>query len=459
MQKTTQIALMGLSFKTAPLAVREQLSIGVCRLGEQRQAGEYKDDLLAELPWPLYGAGSRSVWLKEWAVLSTCNRIELYVVLDSEGAELRELENLRYGLNDGADEREWLLALLAGMTGVEPAVFDDYAYFYEGEQAAGHLLRVAAGLESQVLGEPQILGQVIYAYTAGTKKKSIGPVLAEVFRAAISSGKRARTDTAISQNSVSLSRLAIIQAQAEVGDLSNKKCLVVGLGEMGRLTLKQLQVLGVQEIGLVNRTYESALQMGRQFGQPVYHWQELTAALIASDVVICATGAKDAVISAEQVREVMERRPERPLYMLDIAVPRDVAPAAGELPGVTLWDADELQESLDEALAAREMEVPRVEAIIDEEMMRLMAGLRMLAVKPVVVRLRQKAEDIRQQELERTLSRLGEIDPQTLEQIQFFSQSLVRKLLHEPTVRLKSKASEENAAGYVEALNDLFDLK
>ncbi len=252
--------------------------------------------------------------------------------------------------------------------------------------------------------------------------------------------------------------MAIAQAQRVVGDLTNQNCLIVGLGEMGRLAFKQLQTRGVEHISLINRTYERAAQLGRQFELKAFRWEMLAEALKRADVVVSATSSPEIVITTDQVRAVMAERSERPLILLDIAVPRDIAPDARQIPGVHLWDADELKGSLDEALTAREKEVPHVERIIDEELELLRTRLRMLAVKPVIVRLREKAESIRQQELQRTLNHLGEVDAQTLEHIQFLSRSLVNKLLHEPTVRLKDKASHNKANGYVEAISDLFDL-
>jgi len=309
-----------------------------------------------------------------------------------------------------------------------------------------------------VLGEPQILGQVTTAYMSAVEAKTIGPVLTELFRAAIRSGKRARTETSISHNPMSTSTMAIAQAQNLVGDLSQHNCLIIGLGEMGRLAFKRLQARGVKHISLVNRTYERAAGLARQNGYRAYRWQDLPAALANADIVISATGAAQTIISAENIRAGMVERPQRPLILLDIAVPRDIAPDVAQIPSVTLWDADQLKGSLDEALAARRQEVPKVEQIIAEENEALMAQLRVLTVKPVIVNLREKAENIRQHELERMLNHLGDVDAETLQQLQFFSRSLVNKLLHDPTIRLKIRASHDEANTYAAAISDLFDL-
>mgnify|MGYP001820040007 FL=1 len=423
-----EIALIGLSHRTAPIAVREQMSCSVAALPPS----------FLEI-----SNGNGTAGASELVILSTCNRVELYAAVDPGVSDTRQL----------------LVSLLSQIPGVEPAVFNDQLYFHSGCPASHHLLQLATGLDSYVLGEPQILGQVKQAYMAAIEAKTIGPVLTELFRAAIRSGKRARTETGISHNPMSTSSMAIAQAQKQVGDLKPYHWLIIGLGEMGRLAFKRLQAQGVERISLVNRTYERAEAVARKHGQQAYHWQELREALATADIVISATGARDPILSVADVREVMARREQRPLILLDISVPRDIMPAVGDLDGVYLWDADDLQGNLDESLAARQQEVPRVQGIIAEEEEILLSQLRMLVVKPVIVTLREKAENIRQTEMERMLSNLDEVDEKTLQQLQYFSRSLVNKLLHEPTVRLKSKASHNEADSYVEALSDLFDLE
>ena len=424
--ETAQIALIGLSYRTSPIVVREQLSCSV-----------------AALPASFLERNDRYAGLRELVILSTCNRVELYAAVEPHVAHTQEL----------------LTALLSEISGVDTAVFAGQLYFHSGREAADHLLRVATGLDSLVLGEPQILGQVTQAYMAAVEAKSIGPVLTELFRAAIRSGKRARTETDISHNPVSTSSLAIAQAQKQAGDLKQHHCLIIGLGEMGRLAYKRLQARGVQRISLVNRTYQRADDLARQHGHTAYRWEELGEALATADIVISATGATQPIISAGDVQAAMARRPQRPLILLDIAMPRDIAPEAAQIEGVHLWDADELKGNLDESLAARQQEVPKVEQIIAEEQEALLAQLRILAVKPVIVTLREKAESIRQHEMERMLHNLGEVDDKTLQQLQYFSRSLINKLLHEPTIRLKTKASHDEVNPYITALRDLFDLE
>lgn len=418
------ITLIGLDYHTAPLAVRERMGCTVAGMSLAR-----------------WQANGRFPDLRELVILSTCNRVEVYGTFASAVSQAR------------------LLDLLSELTGVETAVFASHTYSYTDQAAAAHLFHVAAGLESLVLGEPQILGQVTDAYMTAVSAKTIGPLLTELFRGAIRTGKRARSETSISHNPMSVSSLAIAQAHKTLGGLSGRDCLIIGLGEMGQLALKRLRARKVPNITLINRSPQRAADLVQKHDLTARPWAELPAALAKADVVISATGAPHAVITAEMVQTAVAQRPDRPLVLLDIAVPRDIDPAAAHIPGVHLTDADQLQGDLDKALAARQQEVPKVERIIKEELDTLLAQWRVLAVKPVIVNMRQKAEQIRQQEIDRILHRLGEVDPQTRQQLQFFSRSLVNKLLHEPTLRLKDKASHEEAGVYTAVISDLFGLE
>jgi len=420
----TKIALIGLSYRTAPIHIREQFSCTV-----------------ADIPTTHLALDCRFDTVREIVLLSTCNRVELYAALDGE-----------------PHANQIMSALLEKITGVDTAVYTPNLYQLTGTDAATHLFRVAAGLDSLVLGEPQIQGQVSSAYSKATAAKTIGPILDELFRTAIRVGKRARSETSISHNPMSTSSMAITQAQHILGDLRDKQHLVVGLGEMGQLAIKHLHNRQATNIAIANRTRARAEYLAEHINATIYNLDELETAIESADVVVSATGATHTVITTEMIINVMEKRGSRPLVLLDIAVPRDIDPAIQHIPGVHLFDADQLKGNLDEALAARQQEVPKVEKIITSEVTALSAQLRQLSVKPVIVTLREKAEDIRQQELDRTLRHLGDLDPQTLKHIQHLSRSLINKLLHEPTRRLKAKASDDDAASYAAAISDLFGL-
>ena len=422
---SARLILLGLSYRTAPIALREQLSCS-----------------LDSLPPKWQTADSRFAAIQELAILSTCNRTELVARVDCPGLDALTL----------------LADLLALMKGVDKATFDEHLYLHTGLAAANHLCRVAAGLDSQVLGEPQILGQVTDAFMTATEAKTIGPALTELFRTAIRCGKRARSETAISQNPVSTSSMAVAQAQAILGDLTQRQHLIIGAGEMGHLALKVLRARGATNIALANRSRARAEALAAEDGLAVYGLDELETAVSQTDVVISATSADASLITHHLVENVMRQRPERPLILIDIAVPRDIDPTVRQIANVHLFDADELKQSLDEALAARQQEIPAIEAIIEAELEALSAALRGLTVRPVIVDLRHMAETIRQQELDRTLRNLGDVDPATLAHLQHFSRALVNKLLHEPTLRLRDKAVDDKAAVYASTVRDLFGL-
>lgn len=421
----SQIACLGLSHQSAPVELRERVSHALLQEEQLR---------------PVDPAGQFAS-LSESVLLTTCNRIELYA---------------RVGW-DVEDARQLLLDYLGAHHTTKE--LHPYLYFHQGEAAARHLLRVAGGLESQILGEPQILGQVTAAFMQATAARTIGPSLTTLFRGAIRAGKRARAETAISSNPVSIASAAITLAEQLVGPLQQRRALVVGLGHMGRLAVNALRKRGVGHITLANRSATRARQMLRGDHETAVDFAHLHEASAAADLVISATSSPSFVIEAARLEAAMVHRTERELVILDIAMPRDVDPQASLLPGVHLFNIDDLRQSLDEALAARRREIPGVEAVIAQEMERLRREFKELAIAPVIGDLRQKAEAIRRQELQRTLRYLGEdVDPETVRHVYHLSRSLVNKLLHEPTLRLRREASNGHARDYADAVRDLFDL-
>lgn len=431
----TQIVCLGLSYRTAPVDVRERLSCSLTDRGHLLPP-------LQDQP----GSESNAATIRELVVLSTCNRIELYAYVSESVIAPRDL----------------LIQYLEDVYDIEPAVFAQQFYDYSGIEAARHLFEVSAGLDSLVLGESQILGQVSDAYMAALEARTAGPVLSTLFRAAVRAGKRVRSETKISNNPASISSVAITLAQQVVGDLNQRRTLVIGLGEMGQLALKALRSRNITPIAVANRTRERAEAAVAAWGGQVYSLAELPQALASADVVISATAAPNTILDMATVQAALAGRDGRKLVLIDLAVPRDIDAAVGNLPGVYLFGIDQLRSSLDEALGARQQEIPLVEAIIDQETAAFAAELRELAIRPLIVDLRHKAERIRQRELQRTLRHLGDIDPQMLQHIQHLSHSLVNKLLHEPTIRLKEKAGDgavAETADYAETIRHLFGLE
>ncbi len=427
-----QIVCLGLSHRTAPVEVRERLR---CSFMAVSQLLPMLDDGIASD----YGRFST---IREAVILATCNRMELYTVVDVSVPEPRQL----------------LVDCLATIHPADLNAMGDQVYFFEGETAVTHLLNVAAGLDSLVLGEPQILGQVTDAYMAAVKARTIGPLLDTLFQTAIRSGKRVRTETAIGSNPASISSVSIALAKQIVGDLSDKQLLIIGSGEMARLAVKALQARGLTQISVANRSKTRAETLASQGSGQAYSLAELPQALAAADVVISATSAPKPVVTYETLAHIMNLRPERPLVLIDIAVPRDIDPSAREIAGVYLFDVDDLQDTLDESLQARQAEVPQAEAILAQEMSCLKLELRALTVQPLIADLHQKAEAIRQHELERTLRQLGDVDAQTLDQLQHLTRSLVTKLLHEPTKQLRTQAGNGTAVDYASTVRELFGL-
>jgi len=309
-----------------------------------------------------------------------------------------------------------------------------------------------------ILGEPQILGQVAEASEAAIRHDAVGPVLSELFRAAIHAGKRARTETAISRNPASAGSVAVRLAEQVVGKLAGCRVSVVGAGEMGELVVEALRARGVRQIAVLNRTNRRAVELAERWGGQALSFDHLTQAIHTADIVIATTGAEHAVIGPEMVREAMVGRLDRPLILIDIAMPRDVHPDVREIPGAHLYNLDQLHAYLEGAVAERQNEVPRVEAIVTEEVAAFTEWLRGVDILPVIADLRVKAERIRQRELQRALRYLPDLDPQTHQHIVHLSESLVNKLLHEPTQHLRLEAGNGHATEYAQMVRHLFGL-
>ncbi len=419
-----RLICVGLSHQTAPVALREQLS-----------------------QWPLLDL--RTPALEELVIVRTCNRLELYAYL----AEAPTPDQRVY---------QPLVDLMTTTQGVSAAALEGHLYHFTGEAVCDHLCRVAAGLESLIMGEGQILGQVNSALQQAYAVKSVGPMLGLLFRTAIKAGKRARTETKINANPVSISSAALTLAAQVAGDLRHQHIALVGLGEIGQLALKGLYGRGVTTFSLVNRTFARATELAALYGGQPYTMADLPTVLQTADIVITATSAAEPILHRAQVAAAGQDRGERPLTLIDLAVPRNIESAVATLPMVTLYDVDDLRTVVDNALAARQAELPQVKAIITELLEEWHQQVRELALRPVVVGLRQQAEQVRRQAVARTLRHLereqGEIDAGTAAQLAHLSRALVNQLLHRPTVKLKQKAGQAEGTTYAALLCELFDL-
>lgn len=389
--------------------------------------------------------------IREWAIISTCHRFELFVV--SDGAKL----------NDLCDQLQSLLAKLISATDivVENAAAPGQMLWFvrQDDDAAEHLCRVAAGLDSLVLGEAQIQGQVIATYTTGLEDGTIGPLLSALFRTAIRVGKRARTETQISTHALSMSSVALSMAAREFPEFSQARVLVIGAGEMSRLALKALLQRQVANVTVANRTLARAEAVLMHPQWQARSLEEIQESLATYDIIFSATSARDFVVTREQLtKDYAYGALAHKQVLIDLAVPRDIDPSVRDLPGVMLVDVDDLRQGLDQSLENRRQALPAVYAIIEDEMVRWRVELRELSMRPFVVELRQRAERIRQQEVERTMRFIGPVDADTREHIQHLSRALVNKLLHEPTIRIKELAHVDEADLYVSAICDIFGL-
>ncbi|MCS7221787.1 MAG: glutamyl-tRNA reductase [Anaerolineae bacterium] len=429
-----RILLVGMNHTTAPIHVRERVALS----GEALHAALESLQALLQMP----GQARHSCLARgEGAILSTCNRLEIYAAVGDDDTGII-----------GRIER-----FLADLGGFPPTALSAHLYRHEAEGAVRHLLRVAAGLDSMVLGEPQILGQVADAYQAALAIGTIGPILSALFRQAIHAGKRARTETAIGRHPTSVSNAAVALALQVLGDLKGRRVLLVGAGEMAEAAAHSLAAAGASEFRVISRTYARADELARSFGGSAIAWEQIGEALSWADIVLTSATAPHTLIHAEGVRQIMAGRGERPLFFIDIAVPRNVDPTVEQIPHVYLYDIDDLRSITDESLAERRREVPKVEAIVIEEAEEYLAWLRMQRVVPTLKELRSKAEAIAREELQKTLSRLPHLSESERRIIVAMTHSIVQKILHEPTVRLKEYASNGRDE-YGEALRELFGL-
>jgi glutamyl-tRNA reductase len=416
------VLVLGLSHRSAPLAIRERLAV----------TPESARVILGR--FPVAGAS-------EAVVLATCGRCELYAAGE-----------------DGRPDAEALAGLLVEASGEPVGVFEPYLERRADGEAVLHLFRLATGLDSLVVGESEILGQVGTALRAADEAGSSGPILREVFRWAMRAGRRARSETAIGAGAWSVPSVAVEVAGRALGGLAGRAVLVVGAGEMGELAVRQLARRGAGPVTVLNRTLERASRLAAPFGAAAAGLERLPQALRQADIVVTSTGAPGVVVPVEDVRDAMQGREGRPLVIVDMALPRDVHPAVRTVAGVHYFDLDDLAARAAETVAERRSEEPKVEAIVAEEAERLFARFRTRAVIPTIADLRGRAEAVRRAELERAFRRLPHLEPAQRRALEAFSRSLVKKLLHDPTAALKEAAGNGHAAGLANAVRRLFAL-
>lgn len=422
------LAVVGVSHRTAPVEVRERLVFG-------------RAEVPAALARLLEGGHADEV-----ALLSTCNRTEVYLTVPEMQAGEAAVR-----------------ALLAERLGESPEAAGRYLYLHRDRAAVEHAFRVSSGLDSMILGEPQIQGQVKEAYQAARETTTlagpaVGTVLNRLFQSSLRVGGRVRSETDLGRGAASISSAAVELAKKIFGSLAGRRALVVGAGEMSEVTLECLRGEGVRSCVVANRTYERAAELAQGWGGRAIHWEELGDELPAADIVICSTSAPHLVLTRERVRAALPGGVRRPLCIIDIAMPRDVEPSVGDEPNVFLYNIDDLQQIVDANLGRRQQQLPRAEAIIGEVAEEFWAWYSGLVVVPTIRDLRARAEAVRAEELEKALRRLSHLPEEDRAAVEALTRAMLNKLLHTPTVRMREAAGNGRGTTVLDTVRYLFEL-
>jgi glutamyl-tRNA reductase len=413
----------GLSHRNAPVELREQLAV--------------EEDKLRELLRDLQGGDA----LYEVVVLSTCNRVEVYGVADAPG-----------------EARAVAFRSLCRHRGVDLAAVEPLLYTHLDDDAVRHAFRVAASLDSMMLGEPQILGQVKDAFALAQASESVGPHLHQLFSQAFNVAKRVRTETDIARHAVSVSFAAVELAKKIFDGLAGRAVLLVGAGKMSELAAKHLVEQGAFPIYVANRTWARAQDLARALSGTAVPWDELPTALAAVDIVVSSTGATEPVITRPAVTRIMHGRRGRPLFFIDIAVPRDVEAGVDELDDVYRYDIDDLKQVVDANLRERAREAQRAETLVEREVAKFVARRGDVEVIPTIVSLRARLEEIRLGEVRKTLARLPDAPPETRAAIDALSTAMVNKILHAPITKLRESSRVGASRSWLELVHELFGL-
>jgi glutamyl-tRNA reductase len=417
------IVVVGLNHQTTPVEWRERLYFPPDTLeGPLEKLGQYTE------------GGER-------VILSTCNRVELY-------------GHVRHPVEGSSRLQQFL----GDYHGLVADTLTPYLYTYHGAAALHHLFRVASSLDSLVIGESQIVAQVKEAYATARRVNATGALFNQVFARAFAVAKRVRTETRISEQAVSVSYAAVELAKKIFQDLSAKTVLILGAGEMSELTAQHLIGQGVRHLLVANRTLTRALALASRLHGEGLALADLPTYLHRADIIVSSTGAPDIVLQKAEVQRALKRRKNRPMFFIDIAVPRDIDPGVNELANVYLYDIDDLQHVVEENRRAREREAILAEAIIRREVEDVLKWFDEQQVVPAVIRLRRKAEAIRHQELEKLFAKLGPLSASERQAIEAMSSSIINKLLHSPIVRLKQESQAKGGGRYLQALRELFGL-
>jgi glutamyl-tRNA reductase len=404
-----KVLVLGVTHKTAGVDIRERLAFN----GPKLEAGIFG---LRDLPE-----------VKEVAVLSTCNRVELYACVSNAAAASDRIKNF-----------------LADFHGILRADFEKALFVHSDEEAVKHVFRVASSLDSMVLGEPQILGQIKDAFDFALGKKTTGVLLNKLMKKAISTAKRVRTETRIAENAVSISFAAVELAKKIFTNLSDKSFMLLGAGEMAELAARHLVNNGVRDVMVVNRTYERGCELAGEFDGKAVRFENFLQELVHADIIICSTGAPSYILLKDQMLKVMKDRKHRPVFIIDISVPRNIDPEINRIDDVYLYSVDDLQEVVDTNIKGRKMEAEKAERIIEEEVERFRRWMSSLDSVPTIVALRQRAEEIKREELEKFRGKFPDLEEEKAKAVEYLTTAIINKLIHGPTVALKDDTEDRD---------------
>ncbi len=404
-----KVLVIGVNHKTANVEVREKLAFN----GPKLEEGVFG---LRKIPE-----------VKEVAVLSTCNRVELYACV-----------------NNTAVAADHIKDFLSEFHQLQRSDFEKSLYLHGDYEAIRHIFRVSSSLDSMVLGEPQILGQIKDAFDFALSKKTTGVLLNKLMKKAISTAKRVRTETRIAENAVSISFAAVELAKKIFTNLTGKSFMLMGAGEMAELAARHLVNNGVTDVMVVNRTYERGCELASEFNGKAVKWEDFLHELVHADIIICSTGAPTYVLHREQMHKVMKERKHRPVFVIDISVPRNIDPEINKEDSVYLYSVDDLQDVVDTNIHGRKMEAEKAEKIIDEEVDKFIRWMSSLDSVPTIVALRQRAEEIKREELEKFKNRFPDMDDEKTKSVEYLTTAIVNKLIHPPTVALKEDSEDRD---------------
>ena len=419
----SELLALGVSHKTAPLDLRERLS-----LTEGRAVGA-----LQEL--------TAAAGIHEAAAISTCNRTELYLVV-----------------SDPVEAESTALGILTRQAETRPTELLGHLYSLRAEEAARHLMRVTAGLDSMIVGEAEIQGQVKRAYELSMVEGATGPVHHRLFRGALSAAGRAREETAVGEKGVSIPSVAVELARRDLGDLSERRVLIVGAGETAELLAKALVARGVRTVFVANRHYDRAIGLAERFGGGAVRFEALPEQLAETDIVVTATNSPHHVIERDELAQVMAERAERPLLAIDIAVPRDIDPSCREIAGVSVHDIDDVQQIVERNASGREAEAKRAERILEAELDRFERWLGLQEVVPTISALREHGDEVVRRVLAENEGRWESLTAADRERVEKMAGAIASRILHDPTLRIRRSACSGEAYFFISALRELFGL-